>query len=492
MKSTPRSATQRRLSFFSEAIVAMARVPEPVPPALIAGIFYFDSAPSMEALKTVVRERLLTMPRFCAKMVCVPSGGVHLVPVEITEVDLEYHVRRVDLEGKEAWTEADLSNFISGLNEKGLDHDRPLWQFTLVDKLVNGRSVLIVVFDHAVADGVAAVASLYKLLDDYQTAPAPSTLAKRVDLPRLSLGAHILAFSWGLVQGFLGPLLPADPKSSLKLAKHLEPSTQKVCTFTAPISLAEIKAVKAKFRGATVNDIILAVATMALRRYYDEAGASVKRVRAICPVNTRDPALDVTTTSLGNSFAPAYFRFPIEAAWDVPRVVWAVKTQVDGLKVSPALAIDGFIASRLLSMLAGWNLHSIATRLILETYGKVTAILSNVPGPESQVSLAGRPVQDLRFMLMAPIGLYVGLFTYNGTATCCICTDAKAEQDPEKIAKHWKPAFEAVKAYADTIDGVQEQPSPGPLVTFVGIAARAVPVLIAARVVAAVAFRGRA
>ena len=52
--------------------------------------------------------------------------------------------------------------------------------------------------------------------------------------------------------------------------------------------------------------------------------------------------------------------------------------------------------------------------LTLDAAGKVTAMFSNVPGPNAKVVFAGQELDDMAFTAFGPIGLYFGVVSYNG------------------------------------------------------------------------------
>lgn len=71
-----------------------------------------------------------------------------------------------------------------------------------------------------------------------------------------------------------------------------------------------------------------------------------------------------------------------------------------------------------------------------------TAMLSNVAGPQTEVALAGQPVDELCFYTLTPQGVYVGVLTYNGAVTATFAIDEGCETDVKKLTKHWGTEFD--------------------------------------------------
>merc|ERR1712032_433667 len=80
--------------------------------------------------------------------------------------------------------------------------------------------------------------------------------------------------------------------------------------------------------------------------------------------------------------------------------------------------------------------------LLLSAFGKVTAMLSNVPGPLEEVYFLEQPLDDVTFYAFAPIGLYFGIVQYKGEFEVGVCCDAACEPEPTRLTDFWVPAFE--------------------------------------------------
>jgi hypothetical protein len=73
-----------------------------------------------------------------------------------------------------------------------------------------------------------------------------------------------------------------------------------------------------------------------------------------------------------------------------------------------------------------------------------TCMLSNVPGPQQQVHLAGATLENMEFFLFGSIGVYFGIFSYNGSVSATANVDSKVGADPHKLVELFPVAFEEI------------------------------------------------
>lgn len=84
-------------------------------------------------------------------------------------------------------------------------------------------------------------------------------------------------------------------------------------------------------------------------------------------------------------------------------------------------------------------------------------LVSNVPGPQDKVHLAGQGIDDLMFFLFSPLNVYLGIITYNGKVSVGVNFGAELNQDPAALAKHWKEAYESLYEDAMSYEGTIER-----------------------------------
>lgn len=216
------------------------------------------------------------------------------------DVELDYHLRRSAL--PEPGRVRDLLELASRLHGSLLDRHRPLWEAHLVEGLQDGRYAVYTKYHHSLMDGVSAmrlVQRAFTLDPDDDEVRVPWALGPR----KRSKGQkqQSLLERAGRTAGSALALAP----STLKLARAALLEQQLTLPFRAPRSmfnvriggarrvaaqswsLDRIKAIKSA-AGVTVNDVVLAMCSGALRAYLLEQDALPDApLTAMVPVNLR-------------------------------------------------------------------------------------------------------------------------------------------------------------------------------------------------------------
>jgi diacylglycerol O-acyltransferase len=75
---------------------------------------------------------------------------------------------------------------------------------------------------------------------------------------------------------------------------------------------------------------------------------------------------------------------------------------------------------------------------------RATAVMSNVPGPQAPLYMAGSQLDQVMFWVpqSGDIGIGVSILSYNGGVQFGIITDDALVQDPEAIIQRFAPEFE--------------------------------------------------
>ncbi len=427
-------------------------------PVMIMGLLFLESPLDVETMRKTLGARMLSLPHFRSVMQYKKGKAPKWVEVAPEEIDLVYHFHKVEQE--KALNQKGLSEFLSNLNETSLDYEKPMWRFHYLEKMEEGKPLLIAQIDHTICDGTTAVAVLKDVLMDpkvkgeTKNGPGGKPSVKKMRAkPQLSFAGKTGAFFGGIRNGVLGPLLPGDTRTKLKVKDHRNPSKSKSCAFTETIDLDKIKEIKNQFPGASVNDICLCLMTMTLRSYYEEIQDPImktkKTVRGNFPLDLRKPGKDILKDQFGNKFSTPYFRFPLHYK-SCEDLVWQIKRQIEITKISP----EPKILNSTINSVA--KLPPVTMKnLALDASGKVTSMLSNVMGPSDPVHICGTRVEHISFIACSPIGLYFGVISAFNKLSASIVLDYECEPDATKLAKHWLPSFE--KLYADTVTNHPEK-----------------------------------
>merc|ERR1711963_948681 len=75
-------------------------------------------------------------------------------------------------------SEADVNQFVTALYGARPDVNLPLWRAFIFNSMDDGRSMLMLCVDHAIADGVALVQTLISVLDEQPELALPTRAVK--------------------------------------------------------------------------------------------------------------------------------------------------------------------------------------------------------------------------------------------------------------------------------------------------------------------------
>ncbi len=451
----------------SSADTAWLHMDRPTNLMVINSILLFGKSVNWERFEQVIRTRLLEpYPRFGERAVesRLVTGGVHWEPDP--EFDLARHLHRRGLPAP--GDEHALQALAGDLASTPLDREKPLWDMYLIDGPGAGSAV-IVRMHHCIADGIALAQVMLSLTDPRAAgavrgtgkADAAGTAgAATIAGPPAEPGSHeadpgshgTIGAVWGLAGTVvresartlthprrvlelaggavadaqaLGKLLltPADTDSVLA---HGQGATRCVA-WSRPMSLDRIKAI-AHAQSATVNDVLLAAVSGALRGYLTAHGEEPHELRALVPVNLR-PIGPGAAAELGNRFGLVYLTLPVDRAGARERL-YELKQRMDAIKHSP----EGPVSYVLLET-AGLAPAGIERYIIDFFTAKASAVITNVPGPRETVYMAGSPLRTV--LVWAPtagsVGMSVSVFSYDGRVTVGLLTHTAQVPNPQAI-----------------------------------------------------------
>src|SRR4051794_5153254 len=136
---------------------------DPLLRSTITAVAVLDRAPDPERLTDSIERATRLVPRLRQR---VMSNSMSIAPPRWEfdpNYDLTYHLRWMKAPG--AGTLRELLDVAQPIAMQGFDRARPLWEFTVVEDLADGRAALIMKVHHAVTDGVGAVKIALHLFD---------------------------------------------------------------------------------------------------------------------------------------------------------------------------------------------------------------------------------------------------------------------------------------------------------------------------------------
>jgi WS/DGAT/MGAT family acyltransferase len=421
----------------------------------IGGILIFEGPPPRYVdLVEHVRGRLDQVPRFRQRLVVPPLEAGRPLWADDVNFNLTYHVRHTAL--PEPGGEAQLKRLAGRVFSQRLDRSKPLWEMWLVQGLERDRFALLTKTHHAAVDGIAGV-DIGTVLFDFEPVPEPAPVEDGWT-PRPTPGTSDL-IARGAVDAAAMPVKLAE--RALEAARHpegaarrvveaLEGVTEVVTAFADPApdvplnqpigphrrftwsrsELATFKRIKDTL-GGTVNDVVLAVVTGALRKWLHGRGIRTEglELRALVPVSIRT---EDERGETGNKLAAMRGPLPVYVE-DPVRRLRVVSEQMEGLKRSKQ-ALGAEVISRF-NDFAPPTLLAQAARINFSTR-LFNLIVTNVPGPQVPLYVLGRELEEVVPVAFLPENhaLAVAIMSYNGRVSFGLLADYDSMADVETVA----------------------------------------------------------
>ena len=397
------------------------------PPLQVGAVLMLDVRNGFDhaRLKEVLRCRLSAVPRLRQRLIRVPIGCGRPVWVDHPGFDVNKHfsvVRCTEPRDEEA-----VLGIAAELLTTRLPRDRPLWAATLVTDVGHDQAALVIVFHHVLADGLAGLAILGRLVDgaaptfdaDFPR-PAPSVSSLALDAAQdrfrsvLRLSTALRRLASAVIE--LGPALrtravacslnrPTGPHRRFHTVRS---------DLTAILGLARENA-------ATVNDVVLSAITSALHRLLAERGEQVGSFVVSIPVSSR---VEAVGGELGNQSGAIPLLLPATGDFHhrltaIARITRAAKSHRRG--ASTAVLGPGF---RLLDRMGIYQ-HFINHQRLIHTF------VSNVKGPEAPLALLGCPITVIVPLSVAPGNVTVSFtaLSYAGSLVTTISADPRTCPD---------------------------------------------------------------
>ena len=403
----------------------------------------------IEAVRRRLGAKLDLVPRFRQRLQRPRLGLGWPLWVDAPSFDLADHirVRAVVPPGENE----QVLQACEALLRRRLNPARPLWEIWILPGLPAGRVGLFVKLHHAVADGVAGIATLGALLDlsaDTPTAetrgwtpapvPAPGQLLRdnmRRRLRQVRVGLWHLATPIQTARAvryapqwreFFG--WRPTPKTSLN-----RPIGAARRLVLIPGRLEPIKQV-ARAHHATVNDVILTAVTSGLGDLLRTRGEDVHELvlRALVPVSRHGRHPDQAT---GNRDAMMLVPLPLFEADPVRTLrLIAADTAVRKKQNHPQAATG----------LMSWPVIQHLTTRLLARQRLLNLSVTNVQGPPKPLYLTGAQLLEL-FPVVPLVGnlpLGVGVLSYAGQLNLTTVADPDACSDVEVFARGVRGALD--------------------------------------------------
>jgi hypothetical protein len=158
-------------------------------------------------------------------------------------------------------------------------------------------------------------------------------------------------------------------------------------------------------------------------------------IRATVPVNLRPLE---HAQELGNHFGLVFLSLPLSIDSPLERL-YAVNDRMNELKSSKQAAVTlGFLAA------LGMGPSAMQKPVLDLLSKKATAVLTNVPGPQRPLYLAGSKMKEMMFWVPqnGSVGIGISILSYNNKVFFGLISDRRLLPEPAAVISRFKKEFE--------------------------------------------------
>jgi hypothetical protein len=339
-------------------------VETPAAPQQAGGVIMLDTSRGevgRDDLVRVIRERLPGLPRFRQRLV---RRGRWRRPVwhDHDPVDWEWHVAERHVDGM-----AGLRAAVAEIQSERLPLDRPPWRMVVMKGAEPGRTAVVYLMHHVVADGVGIVAQAMYLME-----PPPDNLGAKFPRKPFQKALATVVGLGQLATAVTRPeRLPAGGTSARRFSSMQLP-------------LASVRDVGRRY-GSRVTDVVLCAVAGALNRVVSEDDGRPDTCRVAVPLMMRPPG----SAMVGNHTTAVMVDLPVGKMAEADRLALITKRSRvlrSGTRAQAAWFVM-WQAGRVMPV----PLHARFARMSYS--GRfLQGTVSSLPGPDRPLTLAGAPL----------------------------------------------------------------------------------------------------
>ena len=408
-----------------------------------------------------ISDRIGAVPRSRQKLRRVPGGFAHPVWVDDPDFDVGNHVRYSAL--PPPGSDAQLCELAARIQSRHLDRGRPLWELHVVHGLADNRFALISKIHHATVNGLGGLNIGRLLFDRAPTAP-PIAAQGAAPIPAVTARAPS---PWRLVAEAVLDLarrpataLAAQPRYRVATRTATANALRRVGGWhdvvrtllrpapgsplnttsgtprrytTADTRLDDYQRVR-QAHGVTINDVVLATVTGALRGWLHQRGEPVPptaSLRAMVPVNV---GTEQRAHAPGKNVSAYVVDLPIGEPDPLRRLGEVCDRLQRHNNAGPSGPTDALIT---LASLVPPPLHARGARLVGELSRRLfNVVVSDVPGPQIPLYVAGARMLTLHPVVPLAPGqaVSIGLICYDGGVFYGLNADRDSMPDLNRLA----------------------------------------------------------
>ena len=394
--------------------------------------------------------------------------------MEDPDFDLEFHIRHIALPQPGDWRQFCIQ--LARLHARGLDMRRPLWEAYVIEGLnkVEGLPehsfAILLKVHHSAIDGVSGaeiVTAIHSLTNELETSavvdswqgesdPTPWQIWTQASLNTLKRPATFV----DKVQQLVPAVIRANRESARPDAPPRPPMLR--CRFNGPVSstrvtdalimdLADIKAIRQRVEGATVNDVIVAIVGGGLRKYLaSKQELPDTTLSCTAPINMRS---ERSSASSGNQVSNMTISLGTDIAEPLARLRAVNRSATEAKAYAAALGTSVIMdmSEMMMPQVLGWGMRAATLATASSNIPlPFNVIVSNVPGPAVPLYLAGARLSLIMGMgpLLHCMGLFHGVFSAVGRITINFLSCREMLPDPALYQQCLAEAFKELQVAA--------------------------------------------
>lgn len=434
-------------------------------PMHIGSVAIIEGSLDFETFKSNLESKIHQIPKFRQRLISIPFSIDYPYWVDDPNFNINLHLQRIALPKPHGWKE--LRSMASSIFSEHLDRSRALWSMAFVegiegiDQVPKGSTALISKVHHVAVDGMAGSSIMGVLFDmtdkpadlkeprPYKAKPLPNELQmlkksaitftkKPLKFPKIVREAVSSTMKAGFITRSQLVDLPTAPFSAPKTSLNGIISAERKWN-TAIISLERVKALK-NIMGTTVNDVILAICSGALRKYFlDKKNLPKKSLVAMVPISTRTATNEENKS--GNKVSMMLVQLATEVEDSIERLETIHNNTTKGKTYQGAIGAKALtnlaetvpfgVASQAARVYSRFNLAKLHKPVFNVT-------ITNVPGPPIPLYCRGHKLHSI--MGTAPIidgmGMIITIYSYDGSLTISPTSDANSMPDLDVFTRY--------------------------------------------------------
>ncbi len=424
---------------------------------------------SFEKVQNLIENRVHRMPAFRRRLVSVPFGLHHPMWIDDPDFDIIRHVRRVACPAPGGRKE--LGEICGRIASTPLDRSRPLWEAWVIEGIEGGHVAVMTKVHHAAVDGASGASLLVHLfsLDPNEEAPPAMTgpafrgegvpsqleMARRAVVARAKQPAKFVKLATQTASAIAGVAKQRQEQDALVGGTPLRaPRTSFNGSLTArrdvafaQLPLEGLKRIKDR-HGVKLNDVVLAICAGTLRSYLDGRGElPVDPLVAVCPISVKSARPGLGSNHVSGMFTSLATDIddPVERLMAIHSATLGAKHEHKAIGADMLQNWAEFAAPSAFH----WVGHFYGRWRLAEKHRPIhNLVISNVPGPQVPIYLAGARLVAVYPMgpVMEGAGLNVTVMSYDGHVDFGFMVAADLVPEVWTLAGGVQSAYEELRA----------------------------------------------